>query len=103
MELQIIEGNHIELRKVFTGVTFRTEDDETLDVCMRDTGFEIRYNRTWYELKNGAFNKMRKNVVLGELREVIGLALSHCDSNDSIIHGKLGLKLRNVLKDFDQL
>lgn len=33
----------VELRKVFNGITFVTEEGERLSVCMRDSGFEIHY------------------------------------------------------------
>ena len=59
----------VELREVFTGVQFITEDDERLSVCMRDSGFEVVYT--------GNFQK-------------IGLAFKQ-----GIISGKGGLNERN--------
>ena len=36
-------ASRVVLRQVFNGVTFITEDGETLVVNMRDSGFEIAY------------------------------------------------------------
>lgn len=57
------EGMDVELRRVFLGVRFISESGEELSVCMRDSGFEIRYSGEnfdygWIEFKNGNVGKI---------------------------------------------
>ena len=56
------ENNDVDLRDVFLGVRFLTDQGAALSVCMRDNGFEVRYvhnindhafNDAWTELKDG--------------------------------------------------
>lgn len=43
----------VELREVFLGVSFVTDNGEKLAVSMRDDGFEVIYKGVMYEFKNG--------------------------------------------------
>jgi hypothetical protein len=56
----------VELRDVFLGVRFITEDGEMLSVCMRDGGFEVHYTGNfgdkgfdagWFEFKGSHVNQ----------------------------------------------
>lgn len=48
----LLDATDIELREVFNGVTFVTEDGERLSVCMRDSGFEVHYYGGNFEEKS---------------------------------------------------
>lgn len=59
----------VELKEVFNGVRFVSESGETLSVCMRDSGFEVRYfldtgddgfDNGWMAFKNGAVSPLGK-------------------------------------------
>lgn len=48
----------VQIREAFNGVRFITEDGEQLAICMRDSGFELRYSGNnfetgWIEFKEG--------------------------------------------------
>lgn len=60
MKIEANEKAEITLKEVFSGVGFETADGEFLGVCMRDTGFEINYNGTWFEAKKGVFRAIRQ-------------------------------------------
>lgn len=56
----------VEIRKVYSGMTFVTEEGERLSVVMRDSGFEVHYyseeiregkdtfDLCWFEFKRGS-------------------------------------------------
>ena len=53
MKISVDEDRELLLEEVYSGVGFRTNDGETLGVCMRDSGFEINYNGQWFSLQKG--------------------------------------------------
>lgn len=60
MKIEVDENNEILLTEVYTGVGLKTNDNEYLGICMRDTGFEFNYNGIWYEAKKGVVKKLSK-------------------------------------------
>lgn len=58
MKIEIDEDNEFLLTEVYSGIGLKTSDGETLNICMRDTGFEFNYNGVWYEAKQGKIKKM---------------------------------------------
>ena len=59
MKIETDSVGNIILKEVFSGIILKTEDGETLSICMRDTGFEFNYNRKWYEAKEGKLKEMK--------------------------------------------
>lgn len=57
MEITVNEDQQIQIERVFNGVKFVTINGEELSVCMRDTGYELVYEGTPIELKNGVVNE----------------------------------------------
>lgn len=62
MKIEVDENNEILLTEVYSGVGLKTNDNEYLGICMRDTGFEFNYNGTWYEAKQGTVKKLSKEI-----------------------------------------
>lgn len=62
MEITISENGNLQLGKVFNGVTLKTQDGETMSICMRDSGFEFNYQGDWYFAKEGHVEPFRKSV-----------------------------------------
>jgi hypothetical protein len=58
MKIQHNENGELLITEVYSGVEFKTNDGETLGICMRDSGFEFNYMGTWYEAKIGKINKL---------------------------------------------
>ena len=43
MKINAIDKGEILLTEVYSGVLLRTNDGETMGICMRDSGFEFNY------------------------------------------------------------
>ena len=43
MKLTTTENNEIQLEEVFNSIILKTSDGEEMAICMRDTGFEFKY------------------------------------------------------------
>jgi len=51
---EVNESKPIEpIRHVYNSLEFETNDGEKLWLCMRDSGYEIKYKETWWEFKKG--------------------------------------------------
>ena len=53
------EDNNIQFENVYLPIFFKTNDNETLSIVMRDSGFEFIYQGEWYSAKNGEIIKQR--------------------------------------------
>lgn len=58
MKIKVNNDNQIELTKVYNSICLKTDDNEIIHICMRDTGFEFKYNNNWYSIKNGEVKKL---------------------------------------------
>jgi hypothetical protein len=52
-----IEGT-IEIRNLYNPITLITDSGESLAICMRDSGFEFKYQGEWYFAKAGEVSKV---------------------------------------------
>lgn len=62
MKLEINEEGVIQLEEVYNSIVLKTEN-ETFSICMRDGGFEFKYNGQWYYALNGSIVKLDHNNV----------------------------------------
>lgn len=60
MKISVGSDRSILLEEVYNGVGLKTRDGEYMGICMRDSGFEFRYNGTWYSAKQGIVKKMKE-------------------------------------------
>lgn len=58
MRIEVSGSGGLFLREVFAGISFETEAGEVLAVCMRDSGYEVRYGDSWWEFKEGQVRRM---------------------------------------------
>lgn len=58
MKISTDENGEIEVTEVFNGINLKSDAGETFGICMRDSGFEFKYNGVWYEAKEGVINKL---------------------------------------------
>lgn len=56
------KDNQIVLTEVYNSIQLKTNDGETLDICMRDSGFEFKYNGELYFAKQGEVSPFHKSV-----------------------------------------
>ena len=62
MKLTTTENNEIQLEEVFNSIILKTADGEEMAICMRDTGFEFKYQGEWYFAKQGQVMPFHKSV-----------------------------------------
>jgi len=58
MKISVDSGHGILLEEVYNGVGFKTKDGEHMGICMRDSGFEFKYEGSWYSAQKGVIKKM---------------------------------------------
>ena len=80
MKLTINEENKIQLENVFNSIILKTKDGEKISICMRDSGFEFKYQGEWYFAKDGILKPFHKSDRGNYLVE----QLPQCDKNNAI-------------------
>lgn len=58
MEINTNEKGEMIAKKVYNSLILETNNDK-FAICMRDDGFEFKYNDVWYEAKNGKINELK--------------------------------------------
>ena len=53
MKITVNEENTMQLEEVFNSVVLKTSEGEEMAICMRDGGFEFKYQGKWYFAKEG--------------------------------------------------
>ena len=61
MKLTTNEHGIIQLEDVFIGIDLKTKDGEIMTICMRDSGFEFRYQGEWYFAKEGFVEPFKRS------------------------------------------
>jgi hypothetical protein len=62
MKVTVKEDLGIQLEEVFNSLTLKTESGEKMSICMRDSGFEFKYQGEWYFAKEGHVGKLAKSI-----------------------------------------
>jgi len=63
MKIDTTDKGEILLTEVYSGVLLRTDDGETMGICMRDSGFEFNYNGYRYSAQKGVVTKEKIAVI----------------------------------------
>jgi len=53
MKIETDENGTLTFKEVYNSIILESDDGDKIAICMRDGGFEINYNKTWYEAKEG--------------------------------------------------
>lgn len=72
MKINATDKGEILLTEVYSGVLLRTNDGETMGICMRDSGFEFNYNGDWYSAQKGVVTKMDYILVTEDTQKYTG-------------------------------
>ncbi len=64
MKVNVNQDNVIELTEVYVGVRLKSNNNETLDICMRDSGFEFQYDGQWWSAKDGVVELMASSTFI---------------------------------------
>lgn len=62
MKITTTENNEIQLEEVFNSIILKTKDGEEMSICMRDTGFEFKYQGEMYFAKEGQVMLFQKSI-----------------------------------------
>jgi hypothetical protein len=60
MKVSVLENNMILLEEVHNPIMLQTKASEKMVICMRDSGFELKYQHDWYSAKEGKLEPMVK-------------------------------------------
>ena len=63
MKINATDRGEIISFRVYSGVILKTNDGETMGICMRDSGFEFNYNGDWYSAQKGVITKKEITVI----------------------------------------
>ncbi len=70
MKVSVLENNMILMEEVHNPVMLQTRASEKMIICMRDSGFEFKYQDDWYFAKEGKLEPFAKpgrhNLVVGQ-------------------------------------
>jgi len=81
MKITVNEENTMQLEEVFNSVVLKTNDGEEMSICMRDSGFEFKYQGKWYFAKEGyvePFNlSVRGNQLVNQTHQEEGIACAN--------------------------
>jgi len=58
MKVTVNENGTIQLEHIYNSIALKTDSNEEMFICMRDTGFEFKYEGQWYSAQNGVIEKM---------------------------------------------
>ncbi len=61
MNVSIDQDGIIELTEVYNGIKLKTNSNEKMYICMRDSGFELNYQGQEYQAKDGVIGIMKIN------------------------------------------
>jgi len=59
MKISVDENNNILLENVYNSIILKTSDGEEMAICMRDSGFEFKYEGVWYSAQCGDIKNMK--------------------------------------------
>jgi hypothetical protein len=60
MKISVNQNKEIQLEEVYNSIVLKTKDGEEIAICMRDSGFEFRYQDNWYFAKEGNLEPFKK-------------------------------------------
>jgi len=60
MKVSVTPSMDILLEEVYNSVVLKTSSDETIAICMRDSGFEFKYQGRWYSAQKGIITQLDK-------------------------------------------
>lgn len=72
MRVEVNETGNIILKEVYNGIGLESNNGETFDICMRDTGFEFNYDGTWYSAQKGVIKEIGREEEIAEIEHTSG-------------------------------
>jgi hypothetical protein len=53
MKISVNQDDLLQLEQVYLPIKLVSDDKEEMTIVMRDSGFEFKYQGTWYSAKDG--------------------------------------------------
>lgn len=69
MKLTVNEEGCICLEELFNGIELKSTSGESIGICMRDGGFEMKVDDRWYIINNGKIKMMTIGKMIVEDHE----------------------------------
>lgn len=63
MKTTVLENRNIQLEEVYNPIVLKTNDNEELSICMRDSGFEFVYEGKNYSAKEGEIKEVKSESI----------------------------------------
>lgn len=61
MTINVNEARELEVTKFYSGLVLISDDKEKFGICLRDSGFEFKYNNICYSAKEGKLVPLRED------------------------------------------
>lgn len=62
MKISVNQDNSFQLEEFYLPITLVSNNKEEIHICLRDSGFEFKYQGDWYTAKNGKVELMKKQL-----------------------------------------
>ncbi|CAK0751080.1 hypothetical protein CCP3SC1AL1_1830002 [Gammaproteobacteria bacterium] len=73
MKISVNQDDSFQLEQVYLPITLVSDDKEEMTIVMRDSGFEFKYQGTWYSAKDGEVELMKKSLPIQLDGELMGV------------------------------
>ena len=60
MKITVNQDDSFQLEEFYLPITLVSDNKEEMSICLRDGGFEFKYQGDWYMVKNGEVELMKK-------------------------------------------
>lgn len=70
MKITTDDKGFIVVKEVYNPITLETNSNESMVLCMRDSGFEFTYNNVMYEAKNGEIRMVKDSDTIDKPTEL---------------------------------
>jgi len=60
MKITVNQDDSFQLEEFYLPITLVSDNKEEMSICLRDGGFEFKYQGDWYMAKNGEVELMKK-------------------------------------------
>ncbi len=70
MKIGVDQDCNIELKEVFNSIVLKTQDNEKMAICMRDSGFEFNYQGQWYSAQKGIVSMKKTDIKETDIKEL---------------------------------
>jgi len=86
MKISVNQDDSFQLEQVYLPITLLSDDKEEMTIVMRDSGFEFKYQGTWYSAKDGEVEAMKKSLPIALDGELICNEVANGEGPEETVH-----------------